>query len=97
MCLNQRYPYYFIITIFILFYFVRGKYNLWFYILTELALVYGLFYAVWHVGIEQKILPEKNVLVVEASPSRGIITVKTDAGESSLGYVVAKRISVSKS
>ncbi len=47
--------------------------------------------------VEQKILPEKNVLVVEASPSRGIITVKTDAGESSLGYVVAKRISVSKS
>ena len=46
--------------------------------------------------VEQDILPEKKVLVVEASPSRGIITIKTDAGESSLGYVVAKRISVSK-
>ena len=46
--------------------------------------------------VEQNILPEKNVFVVEASPSRGIIMVKTDAGESSLGYVVAKRISVSK-
>ena len=46
--------------------------------------------------VEQSILPEKRVLVVEASPSRGIITVKTDSGEGSLGYVVARRISVSK-
>ena len=46
--------------------------------------------------VEQSILPEEQVLVVEASPSRGIITVKTNSGESSLGYVVARRISVSK-
>jgi len=56
MCLNQRYPYYFIISIFIIFYFFKKIPNIWFYILTELAVLYGLFYSVWHVGIEQNFL-----------------------------------------
>ena len=56
MCINQRYPYYFIISIFILFYIFKKKSNIWFYILTELAVLYGIFYAVWHVGIEQNLL-----------------------------------------
>ena len=56
MCLYQRYPYYFIISIFILFYFFRKISNIWFYILTELAIIFGLFYSIWHVAIEQKIL-----------------------------------------
>ena len=56
MCLNQRYPYYFIISIFIIFYFAKKMPNIWFYILTELAVLYGLFYSVWHVGIEQNFL-----------------------------------------
>ena len=29
---------------------------MWFYILIELAVLYGLFYSVWHVGIEQNLL-----------------------------------------
>ena len=57
MCLYQRYPYYFIICIFILFYFFRKISNIWLYILTELAIFFGLFYSLWHVGIEKKILP----------------------------------------
>ena len=57
MCLYQRYPYYFIISIFILFYFFRKISSVWFYILTELAIIFGLFYSIWHVGIEQKLLP----------------------------------------
>ena len=56
MCLNQRYPYYFIISIFIVFYFIKKTSNMWFYILIELAVLYGLFYSVWHVGIEQNLL-----------------------------------------
>ena len=55
MCLKQRYPYYFIIIIFIFFYFINKSYFFWFNILGEIALLYGLFYTVWHVGIEQKI------------------------------------------
>ena len=53
MCVQQRYPYYFIIIIFILFYLFNKKINLLFNILTEFAIIYGLFYSVWHVGIEQ--------------------------------------------
>tara|TARA_Y100000590_G_scaffold391145_1_gene467538 strand:+ start:612 stop:1109 length:498 start_codon:yes stop_codon:yes gene_type:complete len=56
MCLNQRYPYYFIIILFILFYFLKNISNIWFFILTEIAILYGLFYSIWHVGIEQKLL-----------------------------------------
>jgi len=56
MCLYQRYPYYFIISIFILFYLFRITSNIWLYILTELAILYGLFYSIWHVGIEKKLI-----------------------------------------
>ena len=56
MCYNQRYPYYFIISIFLVFYFINKTSNIWLYILIELAVLYGLFYSVWHVGIEQNLL-----------------------------------------
>lgn len=56
MCLNQRYPYYFIVGIFTFFYFIKKTINIWFYILTEIAVFYGLFYSLWHVGIEQNLL-----------------------------------------
>jgi disulfide bond formation protein DsbB len=56
MCYKQRYPYYFIISIFIVFYFINKTSNIWLYVLTELAVLYGLFYSVWHVGIEQNLL-----------------------------------------
>ena len=56
MCYNQRYPYYYIISIFIVFYFINKTSNIWLYVLTELAVLYGLFYSVWHVGIEQNLL-----------------------------------------
>ncbi|MBI4282207.1 MAG: metal-dependent transcriptional regulator [Chloroflexi bacterium] len=42
--------------------------------------------------VEQGILPGKTVTVVEASPHRGVITIKSEQGEESLGYGVAARI-----
>ncbi|MEK7777500.1 MAG: metal-dependent transcriptional regulator [Chloroflexota bacterium] len=42
--------------------------------------------------VEQGILPGKTVTVVEVSPHRGVITIKTEQGEESLGYGVAARI-----
>ncbi|MFH1559793.1 MAG: metal-dependent transcriptional regulator [Chloroflexota bacterium] len=42
--------------------------------------------------VEQGVLPRRTVTVVEASPHRGIITIKTEQGEESLGYGVAARI-----
>ena len=56
MCLKQRYPYYFILVIFILFLVIHQFPRIWFYLGVQLASVYGLFYSFWHVGIEQNIL-----------------------------------------
>ena len=56
MCLKQRYPYYFILIIFVLFLFIHQFPRILFYLGAQLASVYGLFYSIWHVGIEQKIL-----------------------------------------
>jgi len=57
MCLYQRYPYYFIIFISLI-YIVSKKIPLeWYYWMNTLSFATGLFFSVWHVGIEQKILP----------------------------------------
>ena len=56
MCLKQRHPYYFILVIFILFVVIRNFPRIWFYLAVLLASIYGLFYSIWHVGIEQNIL-----------------------------------------
>jgi len=56
MCLHQRYPYYFIIIVLIIFYFLKTKPILFTYPLIQIAIIYGLFYSIWHVGIEQNIL-----------------------------------------
>ena len=56
MCLKQRHPYYFIIIIFILFLLIHRFSRLWYFLMVQLSTIYGLFYASWHVGIEQKIL-----------------------------------------
>mgnify|MGYP006106349443 CR=1 FL=1 len=57
MCLKQRHPYYAIMITTILFITLQKQKSIWLFIINEFAIVYGLFYAVWHVGIEKKILP----------------------------------------
>ena len=57
MCLYQRYPYYFIIFISLI-YIVSKKIPLeLYYWMNTLSFAIGLFFSAWHVGIEQKILP----------------------------------------
>jgi disulfide bond formation protein DsbB len=56
MCLKQRHTYYAIIPLISVFYFFNQKNNIWLHILNEVAILYGLFYALWHVGIEKNIL-----------------------------------------
>ena len=57
MCLYQRYSYYLII-IFSFIYIVSKKISLtWYYWISTLFFSIGLFFALWHVGIEQKIIP----------------------------------------
>ncbi len=56
MCLKQRYPYYALISMVIIFYFLKKSNNIWFLLLVETLVLYGLFYSIWHVGIEQSFL-----------------------------------------
>tara|TARA_Y100001970_G_scaffold212373_1_gene259358 strand:- start:2094 stop:2585 length:492 start_codon:yes stop_codon:yes gene_type:complete len=56
MCLKQRYPYYAITILLIIFYFFKKFNNLLFLFLIEVCVLYGLFYSIWHVGIEQGLL-----------------------------------------
>ncbi len=56
MCLKQREPYYVIILGFILIAILRWQDRIWFYLSVQILSVYGLFYSIWHVGIENKFL-----------------------------------------
>ena len=56
MCLKQREPYYVIILGFILIAILRWQDRIWFYLSVQILSVYGLFYSIWHVGIENKLL-----------------------------------------
>jgi len=57
MCLKQREPYYVLIIGFIFFTIFKLQKKIWFYICVQIISIYGLFYSIWHVGIENKILP----------------------------------------
>ena len=57
MCLYQRYPYYFIIIISLIYFFSKIISLKLYYWISATLFGIGLFFAAWHVGIEQKILP----------------------------------------
>ena len=56
MCLKQRYPYYFIILIYILFQFLPKLSRVLFFLIIQFSTIYGLFYSIWHVGIENNFI-----------------------------------------
>ncbi len=76
MCLKQRHPYYFIITTFIIFALLKWQKKIWFYVGVQLASIYGLFYAFWHVGIENKILPGPSECSAELKLSNNVSELK---------------------
>ena len=57
MCLKQREPYYVIIAGMLLVTILKWQDEIWFYIGVQIMSIYGLFYSVWHVGIENRIFP----------------------------------------
>ncbi len=56
LCLKQRHPYYLILICLICIFLLRNLNKIWLYLVIQFASVYGLFYSIWHVGIENKIL-----------------------------------------
>ena len=57
MCLYQRYPYYLIILISLIFIFSKKISLTFYYWIVSFLFAIGLFFSAWHVSIEQKILP----------------------------------------
>ena len=56
LCLKQRHPYYIIIVVSLMIFFIPVFQKLFLYILIQLGTIYGIFYSVWHVGVENKLL-----------------------------------------
>ena len=56
LCLKQRHPYYLIIILCFLIFIIPNLYKIMIYILIQIASIYGIFYSVWHVGVENKLL-----------------------------------------
>ncbi len=56
LCLKQRHPYYLILICLIFIFLFRNLNRIWLYLVIQFASVYGLFYSIWHVGVENKIL-----------------------------------------
>ena len=56
MCLKQREPYYAMIILFLVFITLRWQTKIWFFLGVQILTIYGLFYSLWHVGIENKFL-----------------------------------------
>ena len=57
MCLYQRYPYYFIILFSIIYIITKKIPLVLYYWISSFTFAIELFFSVWHMGIEQKLLP----------------------------------------
>ena len=76
MCLKQRHPYYFIILIFVIAFIFNWQQKIWFYIFVQISSAYGAFYAIWHVGIEQKLIKGPSGCSGQLSPTDSIENLK---------------------
>ena len=56
LCLKQRHPYYLIVVVSLIIFFIPVFQKIFLYILIQLGTIYGIFYSVWHVGVENKLL-----------------------------------------
>tara|TARA_B100001057_G_scaffold193975_1_gene194813 strand:- start:473 stop:964 length:492 start_codon:yes stop_codon:yes gene_type:complete len=56
LCLKQRHPYYLILICLVFIFLLKNLNKVWLFLVIQFASVYGLFYSIWHVGVENKIL-----------------------------------------
>jgi disulfide bond formation protein DsbB len=76
MCLKQREPYYIIIFGFIFITILRWQTRIWFYLGVQLISIYGLFYSIWHVGIENQLLSGPAGCSVRLNNTNNILSLK---------------------
>ena len=56
LCLKQRHTYYIIVLGFLIVTIMKWQRHIWFYLVVKIISLYGLFYSIWHVGVENKLL-----------------------------------------
>ena len=56
LCLKQRHPYYLFILLVLTIFFIPSIFKFFISILIQLATIYGIFYSLWHVGVENQLL-----------------------------------------
>ena len=76
MCLKQREPYYIIILGFIFISILRWQTRIWFYLGVQLISIYGLFYSLWHVGIENQFLSGPSGCSSKLNSTDNILSLK---------------------
>ena len=76
LCLKQRHPYYLIIIISLIIILIPFTKKIFLYVLIQLGTLYGIFYSIWHVGVENKLLKGPSSCSVGLSESSNIIDLK---------------------
>ena len=76
LCLKQRHPYYIFLIIFFILLFTSNFYKIWLFILVQFVTLYGLFYSIWHVGIENKLLKAPSVCSTGLLQSSNVADLK---------------------
>ena len=76
LCLKQRHPYYIILIILSCILFISSSYKIWLFGLIQLASIYGLFYSIWHVGVENKFFSGPSSCSVGLEKSRDTLSLK---------------------
>ena len=76
MCLKQREPYYIITLGFIFIAILRWQTRIWFFLGVQLISIYGLFYSLWHVGIENQLLPGPSGCSSKLNNTDNILSLK---------------------
>ena len=56
MCIFQRYSYYALIILSIIFFLLKKQNHKFYYLTVEAILIVGLFFSIWHVGIENDLI-----------------------------------------
>ena len=76
LCLKQRHPYYLFIIISFITIFIVPIYKTYMYFLIQFGAVYGIFYSVWHVGVENKLLKGPSGCSADLAISSNTIQLK---------------------
>ena len=76
MCLYQRYVYYLIIFISLIYIILKNIRLILYYWISCISFSIGLFFSIWHVGIEQNILPGLSGCTIIIDTSQSIKKLK---------------------